>query len=94
MKKTIITLVPSAVVAFILGILCGYHGCESKYRVVKANANTITYKARIIKAQRAALNAADHVMDKNELFDTDGSDAMAKYLGLTHEVDSLYQLEK
>jgi hypothetical protein len=33
-------------------------------------------------------------MGKNELFDTDGSDAMVKYLDLAHRVDSLYQLEE
>ena len=43
-------------------------------------------------AQEAALDAADHVMGKNELFDTDGSDEMVKYLDLAHKVDSLYQL--
>ena len=41
---------------------------------------------------RNALDAADHVMGQNELFDTDGSDAMVKYLDLAHKVDSLYQL--
>ena len=40
----------------------------------------------------AALDAADHVMGQNELFDTDGSDEMVKYLDLAHKVDSLYQL--
>lgn len=38
------------------------------------------------------IDAADHVMGQNELFDTDGSDVMAKYLDLAHKVDSLYQL--
>lgn len=48
----------------------------------------------LIKAQEAALDAANHIMGKNELFDTDGSDAMVKYLDLAHKVDSLYQLEE
>ena len=29
---------------------------------------------------------------RQELFDTDGSDEMVKYLDLAHKVDSLYQL--
>ena len=94
MKKFIPAFIVSIVVAFIVGCQCGYHGCESKYSVVKANANTIPYKIELINAQKAALNAADSVMGNNELFDTDGSDAMAKYLDLAHNVDSLYQLEE
>ena len=91
MKKVIITTV-CIIIAFIAGVLTGYHGCESKYRLIKANANTIPYKIEVIAAQRAALDAADHVMGQNELFDTDGSDVMVKYLDLAHKVDSLYQL--
>lgn len=93
MKKTIIAFVLSTVAAFIIGLQCGYHGCESKYRIIKANANTIPYKIEVINAQRAALDAADHVMGEHNLFDTDGSDVMAKYLDLAHKVDSLYDLE-
>ena len=54
--------------------------------------NDYDAKTELIKAQKAALDAADHVMGKNELFDTDGSDEMVKYLDLAHKVDSLYQL--
>lgn len=92
MKKFIPAFIVSTIVAFVVGCQCGYHGCESKYSVIKANANTIPYKIEVINAQRAALDAADKVMEKNELFDTDGSDTMAKYLELAHKVDSLYQL--
>lgn len=94
MKKFIPAFIVSTIVAFVVGCQCGYHGCESKYSVIKANANTIPYKIEVINAQRAALDAADKVMEKNELFDTDGSDTMAKYLELAHKVDSLYQLEE
>ena len=93
MKKTIIASVLSAFAAFIIGVQCGYHGCESKYRLIEANANTIPYKIEVINAQRAALDAADHVIDEHNLFDTDGGDTMAKYLDLAHKVDSLYNLE-
>lgn len=92
MKKMIITTV-CVIIAFIAGVLTDYHGCESKYRLIKANANTIPYKIEVINAQRAALDAADHVIDEHNLFDTDGGDTMAKYLDLAHKVDSLYNLE-
>ena len=94
MKKFIPALIVSIVVAFVVGCQCGYHGCESKYVLIEANANTIPYKIEVINAQRAALDAADHVIGEHNLFDTDGSDAMAKYLDLAHKVDSLYQLEE
>ena len=81
MKKAIITTV-CVIIAFIAGALTVYYGFECKYH----------YKIKLIKAQKAALDAADHVMGENELFDTDGSDAMVKYLDLAHKVDSLYQL--
>ena len=81
MKKVIITTV-CVIIAFIAGVLTVYYGFECKYH----------HKIELIKAQNAALDAADHVMDENELFDTDGSDAMVKYLDLAHKVDSLYQL--
>ena len=92
MKKVIITTV-CIIIAFIAGVLTGYHGCESKYRLIKANANTIPYKIEVINAQRAALDAADHVMEEHDLFDTDGGDNMANYLHKAAIVDSLYSLE-
>ena len=83
MKKVIITTV-CVIIAFIAGVLTVYYGFEYKYH----------HKIELIKAQKTALDAADSVMSNNELFDTDGSDAMAKYLDLAHKVDSLYQLEE
>ena len=71
------------VLCFVLGVLSGWHGCMSYNRL---------NKTEIVKAQDAALKAADKVMDNNQLFDTDGSDEMVKYLDLAHNVDSLYQL--
>lgn len=72
------------VLCFVLGVLSGWHGCMSYNR---------SNKIEIVKAQHAALDAADKVMDNNQLFDTDGSDAMVKYLDLASKVDSLYKLE-
>lgn len=93
MKKFIPAFIASIVVTFITGVLTGYHGCESKYSLIKANANTIPYKIEVIDAQRAALDAADQVMEWHELFDTDGGDNMTNYLHKAAIVDSLYNLE-
>ena len=83
MKKVIITTV-CVIIAFIAGVLTVYCGFEYKYH----------NKIELIKSQKAALDAADKVMYSNQLFDTDGSDTMVKYLDLAHKVDSLYQLEE
>ena len=83
MKKVIITTV-CVIIAFIAGVLTVYYGFECKYH----------HKIELIKSQKAALDAVDKVMYNNQLFDTDGSDAMAKYLDLAHKVDSLYKLEE
>ena len=72
------------VLCFVIGTLSGWHGCKSYNR---------SNKIEIVKAQNAALKAADKVMDNNQLFDTDGSDAMADYLHKAAVVDSLYNLE-
>lgn len=37
-----------------------------------------------------ALKMADEIMDNNELWDTDGSDAMADYLDLRQQIDSSF----
>ena len=82
MKKVIITTV-CVIIAFIAGVLTVYYGFECKYH----------HKIELIKAQKAALDAADNVMGEHELFDTDGGDNMANYLHKAAIVDSLYRLE-
>lgn len=86
-----------SVVVLVCGFVAGYcTGQEngkniilSQYKLLHNDYNT---KTELVDAQHDALNAADKVMDNNQLFDTDGSDAMVKYLDLAHKVDSLYQL--
>ena len=85
------------VVVLICGFIAGYcTGQENGKNLIlsqyKLLHNDYNVKTELVDVQRAALNAADHVMGENELFDTDGSDAMVKYLDLAHKVDSLYQL--
>lgn len=103
MKRSIIVAgIVSAVVLFCISFTAGYstghkageNSILEQYELLHANANTIPYKIEVIKAQRAALKAADKVMDNNELFDTDGSDIMADYLDKAAIVDSLYKLEE
>lgn len=88
---SIAVLVCGFVVGYCTGQENGKNFILSQYKLLHNDYNA---KTELVDAQRAALDAADHVMDKNELFDTDGSDAMVKYLDLAHKVDSLYQLEE
>lgn len=86
-----------SVVVLVCGFVAGYYtGQENGKNIIlsqyKLLHNDYDTKTELVKAQEAALDAADHVMGKNELFDTDGSDEMVKYLDLAHKVDSLYQL--
>ena len=85
MKKAIMFSTAICVLCFVLGVLSGWHGCMSCNRL---------NKTEIVKAQNAALKAADKVMDNNQLFDTDGSDAMVDYLNKASVVDSLNKLEQ
>ena len=89
--RRIILSVVVLVCGFIIGQENGKNIILSRYKLLH---NDYDAKTELVKAQEAALDAADHVMGKNELFDTDGSDEMVKYLDLAHKVDSLYQLEE
>ena len=86
---SIVILVCGFVVGYCTGKENGKNIILSQYKLLH---NDYDAKTELVKAQEAALDAADKVMDNNQLFDTDGSDAMVKYLDLAHKVDSLYQL--
>ena len=86
---SIVILVCGFVVGYCTGQENGKNIILSQYKLLH---NDYDSKTELVKAQEAALDAADKVMDNNQLFDTDGSDAMVKYLDLAHKVDSLYQL--
>ena len=86
-----------SIVVLVCGFVAGYcTGKENGKNIIlsqyKLLHNDYDSKTELVKAQEAALDAADKVMDNNQLFDTDGSDAMVKYFDLAHKVDSLYQL--
>lgn len=93
MKKEFILVIVCTVIGFFFGVLSGWGGCESAHRLDKANLNTIPYKIEVIKAQKATIDAAWKVIDKNNLLDTDGGDEMGEFLRLSCQVDSLYKLE-
>lgn len=88
-----------SIVILVCGFVAGYCTGQdngksiilSQYKLLHNDYNT---KTELIKAQKAALNAADKVMDNNQLFDTDGSDAMVDYLNKASVVDSLNKLEQ
>ena len=89
---SVVVLVCGFVVGYCTGQENGKNIILSQYKLLH---NDYDAKTELVKAQEAALDAADHVMGKNELFDTDRtdrSDEMVKYLDLAHKVDSLYQL--
>lgn len=91
--RRIILFVAVLVCGFVAGYSTGHENGKNiilnQYKLLHNDYNA---KTELVDAQRAALDAADHVMGQNELFDTDGSDVMVKYLDLAHKVDSLYQL--
>lgn len=93
--RKIILFVVVLVCGFVVGYCAGQENGKnfilSQYKLLH---NDYDAKTELVDVQRAALNAADHVIGEHNLFDTDGGDTMAKYLDLAHKVDSLYQLEE
>lgn len=51
------------------------------------------FKMEVIRAQDNALMKAQEVMNNNNLYDTDGGDAMADYMSARTTVDSLYRVK-
>ena len=51
-------------------------------------------KSEIINAQSKALESANALIDKHNLYGADGSDIMADYLDAVAKVDSLYAQEQ
>ena len=92
--RRIILFVVVLVCGFVAGYCTGQENGKNfilgQYKLLHNDYNT---KTELIDAQHDALKAADKVMDNNQLFDTDGSDTMARYLRKVDIVDSLYSLE-
>lgn len=88
MKKFTVCTAIAAVSAFAGFEFNNYwYNNESLYEANK-------FKRELINAQAKALNLADKVMNRNNLWDTDGGDAMADYLNAAAKVDSLYSTQK
>lgn len=87
MKKIIVMSV-AIVVAFVVGFKANdyWYNNEGLYEANK-------FKKVLIEAQVDALQKADIVMDNNQLFDTDGGDAITDYLDAVTRVDSLYNIQ-
>ena len=88
---SVVVLVCGFVVGYCTGQENGKNIILSQYKLLHNDYNA---KTELVNAQRAALKAADKVMDNNQLFDTDGSDAMVDYLNKASVVDSLNKLEQ
>lgn len=88
MKKIIVMSV-AIVVAFVAGFKANDYWYNNE-GLFKANQ----FKKVLIEAQVDALQKADIVMDNNQLFDTDGGDAMTDYLDAVTRVDSLYTTQR
>ena len=86
---SVVVLVCGFVVGYCTGQENGKNIILSQYKLLHNDYNA---KTELVNAQRAALKAADKVMDNNQLFDTDGSDVMVDYLNKASVVYSLYQL--
>lgn len=87
----IVVLVCGFVVGYCTGQENGKNFILGQYKLLHNDYNT---KTELVDAQHDALKAADKVMEKNQLFDTDGSDAMVDYLNKASVVDSLNKLEQ
>ena len=87
MKKVFVGIL--LIIAFIAGrkFEAWYYNFDDLYEANK-------FKKVLLEKQADALDKAAIVIDNNNLYDTDGSDAMSDYLIACEKVDSLYNIEK
>lgn len=87
MKKTIF-------IAFVLTLsFCAGWFTGEKANDVKFLHEANNFKRELIDAQNAALEKAEIIMDRHNLWDIDGSDDMADYLEFSMRVDSLWNTQ-
>lgn len=89
MSKTAFTTIFMIVASFVVFYI-GY--CVGGYKTAFTE-ECIAWKNNMINLQYDALEKADSIMVKNNLFDADGSDVMADYLKITAEIDSIWKEE-
>ena len=89
MKKQIITMAAVAAMAFLAGASFN-NWITGNSRLHEDNI----FNRKVIKAQEAALDKAEEVMDNNNLWDADGSDTMAEYMEACNKVQTLYATQQ
>ena len=87
MEKTISLLIVGCFICLIGGCQIGYMGACKKYR-----KGPDFYKLYDLLQQKSDL--ADSIMDKNNVYDMDGSDNMADYLKVSASIDSIDEANK
>ena len=87
MKKIISISIVCVFVSLIAGCQIGYMGACKKYR-----KGQDFYKLYDLLQKKSDL--ADSIMDRNDIYDMDGSDNMADYLKVSASIDSIYKANK
>lgn len=87
MKKIISISIVCVFVSLMAGCQLGYMGACKKYR-----KGQDFYKLYDLLQKKSDL--ADSIMDRNDVYDMDGSDNMADYLKVSASIDSIYKVNK
>lgn len=87
MKKTVSLLIIGCFICLLGGCQIGYIGACKKYR-----KGPDFYKLYDLLQKKSDL--ADSIMDRNGIYDMDGSDNMADYLKVSASIDSIYIANK
>ena len=87
MKKIISISIVCVFVSLMAGCQLGYMGACKKYR-----KGPDFYKWYDLLQKKSDL--ADSIMDRNGIYDMDGSDNMADYLKVSASIDSIYKVNK
>lgn len=87
MEKTISLLIIGCFICLLGGCRIGYMGACKKYQ-----KGPDFYKLYDLLQKKSDL--ADSIMDRNDIYDMDGSDNMADYLKVSASIDSIYKVNK
>lgn len=87
-KKFILIAVVIITAAFFMVFNIGYNMGVS---VQTDSKDSFMFKNRMIDLQYMALETADSLMEKHNLFDADGSDLMQEYITTVVEIDNLWR---
>ena len=87
MKKIISISIVCVFVSLMAGCQLGYMGACKKYQ-----KGQDFYKLYDLLQRKSDL--ADSIMDRNDIYDMDGSDNMADYLKVSASIDSIYKVNK